>query len=65
MIKLTYYTEWHGERAAGINPGSEEVEIVLKHVDSVDEEMIDFWRESIAQYFDGAHVELVRWEATR
>lgn len=65
MIKLTYYAEWHGERAAGINPGSEEIEITLKHTDSIDEDSIEFWRESVAQYFDGAGVQFVRWEATR
>lgn len=65
MIKLTYYAEWHGERAAGINPGSEEVEITLKHTDFVDEEMINYFRSAVADYFDGAHVTHVRWEATR
>ena len=65
MVTLTYYAEWHGERAAGINPGSEEVEITLKYHNFVDEEMVDFFRGVIAEYFDGAHVTHVRWEATR
>ena len=66
MITLTYHAEWAGERAAGINPGSEDVDIILKHTDYIDElgcEAIEFWRDSIAQYFDGAHVKFVRWKA--
>ena len=62
MVTLTYYAEWHGERAAGINPGSEEIDLTLKYSDSVDEDTIEFWRESVAEYFDGAHVKFVRWE---
>ena len=65
MITFTYHAEWAGERAAGINPGSEDVDIVLKHTDYVDEEAIEFWLDSIAQYFDGAHVTFIRWEARR
>lgn len=62
MITLTFYAEWHGERAAGINPGSEEIDITLKHAQSIGEDEIEFWRDSVAQYFDGAHVQFVRWE---
>lgn len=65
MIKLTYYAEWPGERAAGINSGSEEIDITLKYHDTANEDMIEFFRETIAEYFDGAHVKLVRWEARR
>lgn len=65
MIILDYYAKWHGEPAAGINPGSESVTITLKYTNSVDDDTVEYWRSAVADYFDGAHVELVRISDTK
>lgn len=62
MVKLTYLAEWHGEPAAGINPGSEEVDITLRYTDTIDEDLVEFWRGVVKEYWDGARVNFVRWE---
>ena len=60
-MTLKFIAWWNGEPAAGIRAGSEEITIEFKHSVSVtDEDAVAFWRESVAQYFDGAHVEHVR-----
>jgi len=45
MTVLTFRAEWHGERAAGINHGSEEITISFKDTDIIEPETIDYWRE--------------------
>jgi hypothetical protein len=59
MNKLVFIAEWHGERAAGINPGHEEITIQFKYGQPVDDQdTIDYWREAIQDFYDGAKVVL-------
>jgi hypothetical protein len=59
-MTLKFIAWWNGEPAAGIRAGSEEVTITFKHGTVVDEDAVAYWRDMIAQYFDGAHVEQVK-----
>lgn len=65
MLTLHYHAEWAGERAAGIHPGSEDLSIVFKYSGSPDVEMIDYFRDAVAEYFDGAHVKFINWEVSK
>ena len=56
--KLVFLTEWHGEQAAGINPGHEEITIQFKYGQPLDQDVIDYWREAILDFYDGAKVVL-------
>jgi hypothetical protein len=60
MTKLIYDASWSGEPNAGIMPGSEEVTIQFKYGQPIDEDVIEYWREAIAEFYDGAHVEFIR-----
>lgn len=59
-MTIKFFVEWHGELAAGIRPGYEEVEIFLRYTDNLDEEQIEWWRDAVKEQFDGA---IVRTEA--
>jgi len=59
-MKLKFIAWWNGEPGAGIRSGSEEVTIEFKYGVTMDEDTIAFWKESVVQYFDGAHVEQVK-----
>ena len=54
---LTFDVEWAGEIGAGIRAGSEVVTLQLEF-GPADAELIEFFREAIAQYYDGATVRL-------
>ena len=54
--QLKFDVQWGGERAAGINPGSEEVTIIFKHGQPLDEDTINFWRVALCEFYDGAQV---------
>jgi hypothetical protein len=58
-VNLKFIVWWNGEPAAGIRSGSEEVTIQFKHGVTLDEDTVAFWKDSVSQYFDGAHVEQV------
>jgi hypothetical protein len=54
---IKFYVEWAGELAAGIRPGSETVTINFEYgTVVVDREAIEYWRESVSGYYDGATV---------
>lgn len=53
--QMVFDVEWAGERGAGINPGSEVVTVSFEY-GLIDDETIEFFRASIAEYFDGAGV---------
>ena len=55
-MKMKFFAQWAGERAAGINPGSEEVTIELKYTSFIDEGMLEVFGQAVKDYFDGAHV---------
>lgn len=59
MTRITYHAEWAGERAAGINPGSEDVTIEFRHGQPVDADVLNFWKDSIAEFYDGGTVVIV------
>ena len=65
MTVLTFRAEWHGERAAGINSGSEEVTISFKSDNIIEPETINYWREAIVDFYDGAKVSLIKTHARR
>ena len=54
--ELRYRVEWNGEQDAGINAGSEDVAIRFSHTKTLDEEVVEMFRETLLQYYDGAHV---------
>jgi hypothetical protein len=56
MTQLIFHAEWAGERAAGINPGYEKITITFEHGQPLDEDTVNYWRESVAQFYDGARV---------
>jgi len=53
---IKFFVEWHGEMAAGIRPGSENVSITFEHTDTVDSDTVEFWHDSLKEYYDGAAV---------
>ena len=57
MTTLKFVAWWNGEPAAGIRSGSEQITIQFKYGVPVDEDMVAYWRDTVAQYFDGAVVE--------
>lgn len=59
MNSLRFYVQWSGERAAGINPGSEEVTIQFKYGQSLDSDIIEYWQDCLKDFYDGASVELL------
>jgi hypothetical protein len=58
MNYLKFYVSWCGERAAGINPGSEEVTISFKYGQPIDADVIEYWTDALKEFYDGASVEL-------
>ena len=60
MTRLIFNADWPGEPNAGIWPGAEEIAIEFKHGQPIDEDVIEFWREAISEFYDGAHVELIK-----
>jgi hypothetical protein len=65
MTRLTYFAEWRGEPQAGIMAGTNEVTIEFKYDQPLDAELVEYWRESIAEFYDGATVELIESENQR
>jgi len=55
MPKIVFHAEWQGERAAGIMPGQEQVTIGFEY-GPLDSGAIEYWREAVKDYFDGARV---------
>lgn len=55
MKTITFDAVWNGELSAGIRSGSEVVTISFEH-GCMDEDAIEFFRECVAEYFDGAGV---------
>jgi hypothetical protein len=58
MVTLKFYVSWNGEPGAGIRSGSEDVSITFSHTDSVDSDTVEFFRESLREYYDGAEMVL-------
>lgn len=56
MIQIIYDVEWNGEMEAGIRPGSERVTLQLEYTHEVDADSVEFFRDCLASYFDGAGV---------
>lgn len=56
MSKITFEAIWHGERAAGINSGSETVIIEFANTSEIDAETVEYFREALRDYYDGAIV---------
>lgn len=65
MTRLTYEANWSGELAAGIHPGSEEITITFKYDQPLDSDVTEYWRDSIAEFYDGATVTLIETETSR
>lgn len=62
MTRITFSVDWSGEFAAGILPGSEEVSIEFKYGHPVTEDLIEFWIDSLAEFYDGAAVKVIHIE---
>lgn len=60
MTTLKFVAWWNGEKAAGINPGSEEVTIQFKWGQPLDEDTVAYWQDMVSQFFDGAYVERIK-----
>jgi hypothetical protein len=57
--QLKFQVQWHGERAAGINPGSEEITIHFRYGQPIDRDTIDYFQGIIQEFYDGAQVDFV------
>ncbi len=57
MTTLRFIAWWNGEPAAGFCPGSEEVTITFKYGMPIDEDVVAYWRDQVAAFYDGAVVE--------
>ena len=56
MTTLKFFCIWHGEKNAGILPGSEDVTITFDNTDSLDGDTVEFFRDTLVDYYDGATV---------
>ena len=56
MTQLILHAAWAGEIGAGIRSGYEKITINFEHGQDLDEEVIDYWRQSVAEFYDGARV---------
>ena len=56
MSKITFEANWHGERAAGINSGSETVTIEFANTSEIDTETVEYFREALRDYYDDASI---------
>ena len=56
MAKMTFEVQWCGEEEAGIMSGRETVTIEFARADLFSEDEMDYWRQSLREYFDGAVV---------
>jgi hypothetical protein len=59
MTWLKFYVSWCGEKSAGINPSSEEILIQFKYGQPIDSDVIEYWTDSLKDFYDGANVELM------
>jgi len=59
MTELKFQAEWSGELAAGIQPGYEEVTIQFKYGQPIDQGVIDYWRQNVEDFYDGATVTIL------
>lgn len=57
MTSIRFNVHWHGELAAGIRPGYENVVLTFEYTDSIDTDTLEYWREAVRDYYDGATVE--------
>jgi hypothetical protein len=62
MTRLKFFAAWDGEPDAGLHAGSEIVSIQFQYGQSLDEDTIEYWRDAVADFYDGAYVELLRTE---
>lgn len=54
---LIFHAEWFGEPAAGLRAGYEKITISFEYGGIVlDADTVDFWRESVKDFYDGAKV---------
>ena len=62
MTRLTFNAEWSGELAAGLRAGSEEVTIQFRDGQHLDADLVEYWQDAIAEFYNGAVVELIETE---
>lgn len=58
-MKIEFYVEYPGERAAGLMPYSENVRVEIDHGPTLPEhqrELVEHLRQSLADFYDGAKV---------
>jgi len=57
MTTLKFIAWWASDNSAGLRAGSEELTIQFKHGVPVTEDTVEYWRDQVSQFFDGAVVE--------
>jgi hypothetical protein len=65
MTRLTYDASWPGEPNAGIVPSSEEVTVEFKYGQPLDDDVIEYWHDVIQEFYEGSHVEFIRYTEKR
>jgi hypothetical protein len=56
MTTLQFIAEWPGEKEAGISPGYEEVTIKFRYGQPFDQDVIEYWRSAVQDFYDGSTV---------
>ncbi len=57
--KLVFAASWPGEPNVGIFPGYEEVTVLFKYGQPIDDDTLLYWHDVIQEFYDGSRVELV------
>jgi hypothetical protein len=58
MVRLEFFAVWSGEKNAGLLAGSETIKIEFSESDSLNKDDIEYFRETLSEYYDGANVTL-------
>jgi hypothetical protein len=59
MTELKFEAAWPGEIAAGISPGCEQVTIQFRYGQPIDQDVIEYWRSAVEDFYDGSTVTIL------